>query len=142
MKIIGWERKQNLISFALGKDELEYWGGDDWSNKPYEHNADTVPLFGIEDFVIIHFDDSVSVIEAKDDVKFKGNSPYSMDDFVIRKVPFLVIDVNGKHKQFTEALYDNSTFKIYMGMNFDDIVWSDYKGTIVTGDKCNEDVIL
>ena len=39
MKIIGWDRKWNVVRFALGDDNLEYWSGDDWNDSPYEHNA-------------------------------------------------------------------------------------------------------
>lgn len=46
MKIIGWNRKGNVVRFALGDDNLEYWSGDDWNSSPYEHNACTNPLFG------------------------------------------------------------------------------------------------
>ena len=48
MKIIGWDRKGNVVRFALGDDNLEYWSGDDWNDSPYEHNASTTPLFGTE----------------------------------------------------------------------------------------------
>lgn len=29
MKIIGWERKGNVVRFALGEDGLDDWSGDD-----------------------------------------------------------------------------------------------------------------
>ncbi|MCR2051054.1 hypothetical protein NSB25_27950 [Acetatifactor muris] len=37
MKIIDWERKGNVVRFALGKDGLDDWDGDDWYKTPYEH---------------------------------------------------------------------------------------------------------
>ena len=46
MKIIGWERKGNVVKFVLGDIHLKDWGGDDWNDAPYEHNASTTPLFG------------------------------------------------------------------------------------------------
>ena len=55
MKIIGWDRKGNVVRFALGKDDLDYWSGDDWNDTPYEHNASTTPLFGVEYYVDVAF---------------------------------------------------------------------------------------
>ncbi len=45
MKIIGWERKGNVVRLALGKDDLNDWSGDDWNDTPYEHNASSIPLW-------------------------------------------------------------------------------------------------
>ena len=28
MKIIGWDRKDNVVRFASGKDDLNYWSGE------------------------------------------------------------------------------------------------------------------
>lgn len=36
MKIIGWERKGNVVKFALGDNHLKDWSGDDWNDAPYE----------------------------------------------------------------------------------------------------------
>ena len=42
MKIIDWESKGNVIRFILGEDnDIAYWG-DDWNDKPFEHNAGSV----------------------------------------------------------------------------------------------------
>ena len=92
MKIIGWNRKGNVVRFALGKDDLEYWSGDDWNDSPYEHNACTTPLFGTEEYVDVAFRYRVSVLEPQDDWHYHGNSPFSMDDFKERKAPILVIN--------------------------------------------------
>ena len=80
MKIIGWNRKGNVVRFALGKDDLEYWSGDDWYDSPYEHNACTTPLFGTESYTDVAFRYRVSVLEPQDDYNYNGNSPFSMDD--------------------------------------------------------------
>lgn len=39
MKIIYWEKKGNVVRFYLCAADLKDWGGDDWSNTTYEHNA-------------------------------------------------------------------------------------------------------
>lgn len=48
MKIIGWEKNGNVIRFHLAKSGLVDWSGDDWGDSPYEHNASTAPMYGID----------------------------------------------------------------------------------------------
>ena len=121
MKIIGWERKGNVIRFALGKDNLEYWSGDDWDDSPYEHNACTTPLFGTEYYIDVAFNYNVSVLEAKDDYHYNGNSPFCMDDFKERKIPMLIIDLTGRERYYSECVDKENVCKIFMGDKFEKI---------------------
>ena len=108
MKIIGWERKGNVVRFALGKDGLDDWSGDDWNDEPYEHNASSMPLWGTEKYVDIAFGYDVSVLEAEDDWHYNGNSPFCMDDFKDRKAPILVIDPTGEELLYSLAANKSS----------------------------------
>ena len=42
LKIIDFEKKGNVVRFYYGKDSLKEWYGDDWDDRPYEHNAGEV----------------------------------------------------------------------------------------------------
>lgn len=128
MKIIGWLSKGNVVTFMLGKDDLDYWGGDDWSNAPYEHNACTYPTTGIEECITLAFNINKSVRVAADDKEFGGNSPFSMDDFKARKAPIMYItdDVSdGVYMRYRKCKELCKGTPIYMGDRFEDI---DFRG--------------
>jgi hypothetical protein len=42
MKIIDFERRGNVVRLYIGNDDLAEWWGDDWNDRPYEHNAGRV----------------------------------------------------------------------------------------------------
>lgn len=132
MKIIDWCRKGNVVRFYLGNDNLEDWGGDDWSNAPYEHNAGEV-LFSVESVVEVAFPVSVSVMEPGDDRKnYGGNSPFSKDDFKERKAPFLIIDHRCEYLRYGDCpKNDEHLLSVYMGDIFENINWSAYSATIL-----------
>ena len=52
MKIIDWRRNGNVVRLFLGRDNLDRWYGDDWNDRPYEHNAGSV----YKEFVSGYFD--------------------------------------------------------------------------------------
>ena len=131
MIIIGWERKGNVVRFALGRDNLDYWSGDDWDDTPYEHNATTTPLFGTEKYVDIAFGYGVSVLEAQDDWHYERNSPFCMDDFKDRKVPILIIDITGEDQYYSLCINKESVYGIYMGDKFEDISWKSLGGVVL-----------
>lgn len=132
MKIIGWERKGNVVRFALGEDDLDYWSGDDWNATPYEHNAVSTPLFSVEEYVDIAFDYDVSVLEAQDDWHYHGNSPFCMDDFKDRKAPILVIDITGEESFYSLAANKENVYGIFMGDRFEDTYWETLGGIVMT----------
>lgn len=131
MKIIGWERKGNVVRFALGKDDLDDWSGDDWNDAPYEHNASSIPLWGTEKYVDVAFGYNVSVLEAEDDWHYRGNSPFCMDDFKDRKAPILVIDTTGEECCYSLAANKEEVYGIFMGDKFENIPWEELGGVLI-----------
>lgn len=131
MKIIGWERKGNIVRFALGEDALDYWSGDDWNDTPYEHNAVSMPLFGVEEYADVAFGYDVSVLEAQDDWHYHGNSPFCMDDFKNRKAPILAIDVTGEEKFYSLGVNKEDVYGIFMGDRFEDTPWEELGGIVI-----------
>lgn len=131
MKIIGWERKGNVVRLALGKDDLNDWSGDDWNDAPYEHNASSIPLWGTEKYVDIAFGYNVSVLEAEDDWHYNGNSPFCMDDFK-DKAPILVIDSTGEEVFYSLAANKEEIYGIFMGDRFEDTPWEKLGGIVIT----------
>ncbi len=132
MKIIGWERKGNVVRLALGKDDLNDWSGDDWNDAPYEHNASSIPLWGTEKYVDMAFGYNVSVLEAEDDWHYNGNSPFCIDDFKDRKAPILVIDPTGEEVFYSLAANKEEIYGIFMGDRFENIPWETLGGIVIT----------
>ena len=87
MQIIDLAKKGNLVRFYLGDTSKNYYG-DDWDDRPFEHNAGTVYdefILGQKD-VAFDFDDVLITPDAG-----YLNSPYSKDDLKARVVPALVV---------------------------------------------------
>ena len=133
MKIIYWEKKGNVVRFYLGENALKDWGGDDWSNTPYEHNAGDL-LYGADATVDVAFNFDVTVHEAKDDPAYKGNSPFSMNDFKARKVPLLIIDKSEYPRHYSKCLKSKDCFPIYMGDSCNDTLIKLYD--VIMGVSC------
>lgn len=135
MKIIGWLSKGNVVTFMLGKDDLNYWSGDDWNDAPYEHNACTYPMFGIEECVTIAFAMNKSVQLAADDREFRGNTPFSMNCFKERKIPIMFItddDYDGPYTCYKKCLDMHKGTPIYMGDRFEDINFESLGASVVS----------
>jgi len=105
MKIIDFAKKGNVVRFFLGEDDLKEWYGDDWDDRPYEHNAGEV----YERFVSGHkdiafpFDDMV--LEPCDGAY---NSEYCKDEMIKRKLPCIIVVPK---ELAEESWYDNSFAK-------------------------------
>ena len=127
MKIIDFKRKGNVIRFFLGEktkdwgwtrpDYKDYTGktpdwlkpsdiyyGDDWNDRPYEHNAGEV----YEQFVKGHIDVNCKY----DDLVLEPcsgelNSIYSKDDMRDRKVPCIIIVPKEVIDEDEEYWYEN-----------------------------------
>ena len=85
-QIIDWGAKGNLVRFCLGENGKQW--GDDWNDCPYECNAGMVYekfVKGHKDFCV-EFEDTVNFPESG-----ARNSGYSKKDFILRKVPFMII---------------------------------------------------
>lgn len=108
MKIIDWEAKGNVIRFYLGNDNIKEWWGDDWNDRPYEHNAGSVYQKFIVETKDIKFDFDDLVIEPCDGF---ANSPYSKDDFRDRKAPCIIVV---KKKDLPENLWEFNTFQDWL----------------------------
>lgn len=118
MKIVDWERKGNVVRFYLGKDDLEEWWGDDWDDRPYEHNAGTVYDKFVTGTMDVAFSFDLDVNEPKDDWMYHGNSPYRKDDFVRKYAPILVItsaDDNFCDLGYSKRVGCANAIRIYMG---------------------------
>lgn len=130
MKIIDWEAKRiDTIRFYLGNDDLKEWRGDNWGDKPYEHNAGRVYDEFINGIIDITFDDGDLIFEPW--VGYR-NSPYSKDDFMNRKAPCIIIIKNKdvdwdhwpmtKYDTFQDWLDYEKTIKIYFGDNIQEVL--------------------
>ena len=91
MKIIDCWVKGNVIRFPLGADDdMDYWG-DDWDDRPYEHNAGRVYERYIKDYAYVYVGYGYSILTPEDDWTYRGNSPFTKEEFKKRKAPCLVI---------------------------------------------------
>lgn len=112
MKIIDFKRKGNVVRFYLG-EKTDYWGwtrpdytrngvtpdwlkpsdkyyGDDWDDRPYEHNAGQVYEEFIKGYKDIAFDFDDLVLEPCCGA-WNDNSRWCKDDMVARKVPCIIV---------------------------------------------------
>lgn len=111
MKIIDFEKKGNVVRFYLG-EKTDDWGwtrpdyirngatpdwlkpsdsyyGDDWNDRPYEHNAGQVYEEFIKGHKDIAFDFDDLVLEPADGT-WDRNSHWSKEDMIARKVPCII----------------------------------------------------
>lgn len=90
-KVIDFETKGNVIRLYFGKYRNNEYHGDDWNDRPYEHNAGMVYneyVVDTKDF-FIPFD--FEVLTPESDWHYNGNSPFSKNDMKARKCPCLII---------------------------------------------------
>ena len=93
LKIIDFEQFGHVIKLYLG-DCDDYWG-DDWNDRPYEHNAEAVYDKYVKDTIEIPIQTHLGIVTPEDDYVYLGNSPFSKEDFK-NGVPFMVIgEVSG-----------------------------------------------
>ena len=116
MKIIDCRAKGNIVRFFLGKDDLKKWNGDDWNDRPYEHNAGEVYEEYVSGFKDISF--------GFNDILFEPNyghqnSRYAREDFMKNDIPILVVIPEKYVKDcifsFEEALAIDGVIKFRMG---------------------------
>lgn len=117
--VIDFEEKGNVIRLYYGKSD-DYWG-DDWNDRPYEHNAGTVYSKYVEEMKDYGFSLDTAVMSAENDWTYLGNSPFSKEDFQNRKAPCLIIaqnlDYSWLSPKYSDFLGDESNLavKIYFG---------------------------
>lgn len=122
MKILDFECFGNIIKLYLGETVNGIYG-DDWNDIPYEHNAGTVYDKFYTDTVEIAFPLSTSVYEP---CYGYSNSPYCKNDFLFRKVPFLLfgqLDESWEYHDYEELLEAAPTLnKLYIGDDWNDVL--------------------
>jgi len=111
-EIIDFETKGNLVRFYLGKNGKQW--GDDWGDKPYEHNAGRVYDEFVQDKVIVVIPFDEYLYEPHDG---HLNSPYSKEDMIKRRLPCLVV-TKEYFSSFEQALAYDKSQKYYFGDYF------------------------
>mgnify|MGYP000914290250 FL=1 len=121
-KILDFECFGNIVKLYLGETVNGIYG-DDWNDIPYEHNAGTVYDKFYTDTVEIAFPLSTQVYEP---CFGYDNSPYCKQDFLFRKVPFLLfgqLDESWRYHDFDELLEKVPTLhKLYIGDDWEDVL--------------------
>lgn len=136
MKIIDFYKKGNVVRFFLGDDNTNDYWGDDWDDRPYEHNAGEVYDQYVTGFADVAFPLEYIVLEPKDDFKFDRNSPYSKEDMMNRHAPCIVVykpsdgDNNWLlEEDFSRVAAMKDSIKFYFGDHADPtdglVVWTD-----------------
>ena len=114
MKIIDFEPKGNAIRFYLGDDECNDYWGDDWNDRPYEHNAGIVYDRFIKSTADVFVDLDLAVLVPEDDWNYGGNSPFSKEDFKNRIAPCVVIaEYTGWDETYSKAALQEDVKKFY-----------------------------
>lgn len=121
-KILDFECFGNIVKLYLG-ETVEGIFGDDWNDTPYEHNAGCVYDEFYTDTVEIAFPLSTQVYEP---CFGYDNSPYCKNDFLFRKVPFLLfgqLNEAWKYSNFEYLLENVPTLnKLYIGDDWEDVL--------------------
>ena len=129
-KIIDWMKEGNVVRFFFGKKELDGWYGDDWDDRPYEHNAETVYSEFVEGYIDMAWPLDTVV---KEPCEGYYNSPYCKDDFKLRNIPIIVThklvqdEYRWAYSDFQDC-FTAATEKIFMGDPVDTL---EDKGTIL-----------
>ena len=91
MKVIDIETKGNVIKLYLGKNNLKDYYGDDWNDRPYEHNAGPVYNQFVSQTAEVYVPFDNFVCKPGEDWTYRGNSPYCKEDFRDKGVPAVII---------------------------------------------------
>ena len=118
MKIIDFEKRGNVIRFYCGKDNCDDYWGDDWNDRPYEHNAERVYSEYIEEYIDVAVDMDYHVMEPADDWRYNNNTPFSKEDMKKRTVPCIIVvpeDDSYVSEEFNRYAVSDNVDKIYFG---------------------------
>lgn len=118
MKIIDFEKRGNVIRFYCGKDNCDDYWGDDWNDRPYEHNAERVYSEYIEEYIDVAVDMDYHVMEPADDWRYNNNTPFSKEDMKKRSVPCIIVVPNDDSyvsEEFNRYAVSDNVDKIYFG---------------------------
>ena len=148
MTIIDFSKKGNVVRFFLGNYDSEWgwtnpdyvneddkrpdwlepsydYGGDDWDDAPYEHNAEEVYDEFIYGYMDVAFDFDDLVLEPSDG---EYNSSWSKDDMKNHKVPCIIVVPNELHKDSWKCAFGDwvgcdGVHKIYLGDDENKVNW-------------------
>ena len=119
--IVDFEKKGNVVRFYIGNINKDYWG-DDWNDRPYEHNAGTVYSEFVDHTVDIAFPFDCDVLEPQDDWHYDGDSPFCKEDFKNRKAPCIIVVPKEKdrwcdncYSEFYDNLGSDNVIKFFYG---------------------------
>jgi len=109
-ELIDFEKKGNVIRLYIGKNGGQW--GDDWNDKPYEHNAGRVYDEFIEGYcdIVVDFD-----YEAEEPADNYINSPFSK-----------------------EMMRDRKTYALFFSIEDDEKKENSPSGCILFGDKIDD----
>ena len=122
--ICDWKAKGNVVRlYCCNQDKYDDIWGDDWNDKPYEHNAGQVYDEYVDKIIDIYFDFDIIVLEAENDWSFGGNSPFSKQDFKEGKAPIFIAYWPQENDHYGSSEYHfligakntNHILKFYMG---------------------------
>lgn len=125
MKIIDFEIKGNQVKFYVGSDNCNNYYGDDWDDRPYEHNADKVYDRFILGYFVKTFDFDDVVMEP---CSGHSNSNWCKNDMRERKVPCICVLPKEYKEEYTwyysfEDISNNeNTIKFYFGDKIDETI--------------------
>ena len=123
MRIIDFEKKGNVVGFYLGSSGDYY--GDDWEDKPYEHNAGRVYERFIEGYKDVAFGFDYTVLEPADNT---DNSDVCKDDMKNASIPCLIVikcrpgDVVKSFDYYDNRIADPRVVKIYFDDSIDKVL--------------------
>ena len=127
MKIIDFDAQGNLVRFYLGDLDDNEYTGDDWDDRPYEHNAGRVYDEYIKGHCDVVFPYDVVVLQPSDDFDNHGNSAWCKDDMKARHVPCIAaiaVDRDSMNRwrwedSFNAVAVSDKSFKFYFGDELD-----------------------
>lgn len=116
MKLIDFDRYGNVVRFYIGENDLMDWYGDDWNDRPYEHNAGAVYDEYVAGYFDVAWDANFIVTEPADE-------NMSKDDMKAQRAPMIVVTPLDKDTYRWEYNYrsmigDKTSMKFYMGDDF------------------------
>lgn len=114
-QIIDFEKRGNVVRFLCGTEDA--WG-DDWDDRPYEHNAGRAYDEYVTRIIDVAFSFDCFVTEPADDWHFEGNSPFSKEDFKKRKAPCILVappELSDFLSSYTTLAGSDQVTKFYFG---------------------------
>ena len=117
--IVDFYKKGNVVRFYIGDITQDYWG-DDWDDRPYEHNAGGVYDRYVDHTIDVAFPFDCDVLEPQDDWHYRGNTPFCKEDFKKRKAPCIIVVPPNEEKEWNENCYsecctDENVIKFFYG---------------------------